>query len=374
MGSQTFARQRYDDLYTTHYQGRGPVTRAAEAQAQASGKLDPLVDPAGYDVIRQSLPRFDARPDGLWTLTIGMPMAVETRLDTTASMGNNVDIALRVLPDTFELIQGLLPGMDLQMAIGIFGDVIDRFVLCRPQFEMETDKLIKALTLQVPCRGGGGNGGEDPQYGLFGAAYLTDARINAYGLKRYDFTISDEPMHDHMGKDQLIRIFGDQVFERAAENGFEIDSSSLPSVRDIVSQLMETCHAFALVVDSRYDAPYPNWVSFYGEDRVVRLPKSELLPQVQAAIVGLTEGTLALDTVSDFLQANGVGARDAQAVTRSVANIPIGAQVPLREGVELPVAGDVFAEKTDLQPIDPSQVPELDVVATSDDDNAPAWL
>ena len=372
MGSATFARTRYDDLYTTHYAGRGPVTRTAETQAMRTGTLNPLVDPAGHGVIRRSLPRFDDLESGMHRLTIGMPMSVETRVDTTGSMGGNVDVAMRVLPDAYELASSLLPGFDLQMAIGIFGDVQDRFALCRAQFEMETDKLVESLSLMVPLRDGG-DAPEDPHYGLFGAAYLTDARINQYGLRRYDFTVSDAPAHNRFQIDQLLRIYGDEVFNKVVENGYQLNRDDLPSIADVVRVLLEKAHAFYLQVghSTRTEA---FWAEIFGDERVVLLPSTELLPHVQAVIIGLTEGTLALDTTLDFLVENGVGDRDADAITRSVANIPIGAQVPLREGLELPVAGDIFREKTDLWPIDPRELDDDALVGAEPTSDGPNWL
>jgi hypothetical protein len=49
--------------------------------------------------------RFDPRPDDLWTVTVGLPVPMETRLDTTGSMGHFVDVALEVLPNTYDLTE-----------------------------------------------------------------------------------------------------------------------------------------------------------------------------------------------------------------------------------------------------------------------------
>ena len=373
MGSATFAREAYDRAYTDWVPRQGPATSRGHETVRTTGKLDPLVDPAEFGLIRRSLPRFDLLESGMQQLTIGMPMAAETRLDTTGSMGRNVEVALRVLPDTFDLCAGVLPGFDLQMAIGIFGDYQDQFILCRPQFEMEADKIVHQLTLMVPEHGGAGNGGEDPHYGLFGAAYLTDARINRYGLKCYDFTISDEPARTLFNENLLIRVFGDTVFDKVAENGHEISRADLPTTNEVVQALLKRAHAFFLEVPSHHST-HEFWTDAFGHERVVVLPSVELLPQVQAVIIGLTEGVLELGTVSDYLEQNGVSARSADAITRSVANIPIGAQVPLREGLTLPVKGDVFREKTDLWPVDPSEVGDVTPVGASASPEGPNWL
>ena len=375
MGRSTFSLHSYRETKSAlRVPDRGPVTTRAEQKARETGKLNPLVDPAEYGVIRRSLVRFEERPDGLHEVTIGTPVPVETRVDTTGSMGNNVDIAIRVLPDAYGLCSSVLPGSDLHMATGIFGDVVDRFVLCRPQFEMLAEKLVEQLTLMVPEHAGG-DAPEDPHYGLFGAAYLTAAYINRIGLKRYDFTVSDAPARHQLSENQLERIYGDEVFEKVAENGHQIDASDLPSTKEVIDDLLKEAHAFFLQVGRDREAT-EFWTSVFGADRVIILPSTEVLPQVQAVIIGLTEGTLKLDQVTDFLTKNNVGEEDAKAIVRSVSNIPIGAQSALANYDKRPQKGDLFKEKTDLWPVSPSDVPssEQDKPEAEPEEGGPDWI
>ena len=377
MGYRKFTREAYASAASTYVPTRGPATHRAEMQAMKTGKLHELVDPSGYGVVRRSLLRFDQRPDGLYKMTIGCSVPVEIRLDTTGSMGGNVDVALGVLPDTYGLSAQMVPGCDLHMAIGIFGDVQDSFPLCRPQFEMQAEKIVEQLTLMVPERAGG-DFPEDPHYGLFGAAYLTAAYINRIGLKRYDFTVSDAPARERLSTDQLKRVFGSSVFDKAAENGHKLpidESSGYLWTKDVVSDVIKESHAFFLQVgDQRETRQF--WVDMFGPERVISLPSVRLLPQVQASIIGLTEGTLDLQSLAGFLEKNGVNARDARDITRSVINIPIGAQAALPNFARRPQAGDVFREKTDLWPMDPSEVPALSE-ATGEEpevEAGPEWL
>lgn len=357
----------------TKYVPKTNVTRAAEEESRRTGRLDPLVDPAGYGVIRPSRMRFEERPDGLFTVTIGTPIPVETRLDTTGSMGHFVDIAMNNLKDLYLLTQEMLPGCDLQIATGIFGDCCDRFVLCRPQFEMEPEKIVHQLQLMAPQRGGGGNGGEDPHYGIFGGAYLVESYANKIGLKGYDFTVSDEPARDYLDASELVRIFGKDVFEKVRENGFDIDKKNLPMTKEVVAALNERAHAFVLSVGDRYGA-VRFWERMYGPERVIVLPDIDYLPHAQAVIVGLTEGTLSLEEVEEFLVKHEVDERSARALMRSVVNIPIGAQAALENFDRRPQAGDVFRTKTDLWPMDPAEVPELSEAVAEDEETGPGWL
>ena len=355
--------------------GTSNVTRNAEQKAFSTGKLNFQVDPSEMGVIRLSKAYFVLDEEtGLWKLEYGIPMPIETRLDTTGSMGNNVDIALEALPRQYNLCSSVLPEFALQLATGIFGDCDDRFVLCRPKFAHSAERLVERLTLMVPEKQGWGNGGEDPHYGLFGAAYLTDARIDKYGLKGYDFTVSDEPARSDFRKDQLIRIFGPDVFEKVAENGFKIDKNDIPSTQEVVQDLLKRAHAFFIQIN--YDSNTTVfWKCMFGSDRVVSLHDIKYLPHLQALIVGLTEGNLTMSTASDFLTENGASQPTAERIVRSVAHIPMGAQAILRAKLDkpLPKKGDLFNEKTDIWPVELTDIPPKKKAPTKKKDKI-EWL
>ena len=379
MGRGSYSRAAYNSAHQSYVPPSGSATRAGEEKVRKTGKLDPLVDPAEYGVIRRSLVRFEELPSGLLELTIGTSMPVETRLDTTGSMGNNVQIALKALPDLYEQCMRVLPGYDIHIATGIFADCQDEFVLCRPQFEMLPDKIVHQLTLMYPEGGGAGNGGEDPQYGLFGGAYLVAAYINCIGLKRYDFTITDEPARDRLSEKQLIRVFGAEVFEKTRINGHKIVHDALPSTKEVFQDLLKQAHAFVLIVGGRQDAA-EFWPRTVGHERIVRLPDVRLLPQVQAIIIGLTEGTLSLDQVPDFLSEFRVNAELTKLIQRSVANIPIAAQAVLRKDIRVPQKGDLFRskpdvfQKVDLWPISQEEAAAVEVAPQPDMATEPTWL
>lgn len=353
------------------------VTAKAERQAQTTGTLSPVVNPAN-DPIRRSLMRFDPTQleDGrrAWVVTVGPPMPVETNVDTTGSMGGNVDLTAEHLPETYDLMKTVLPGFDLQCAFGYFGDVSDRFPFQRGQFEMTSAKLVEVLANMVPERNGGDHT-EDPHYGIFGATYLTDAYIHRIGLKGYHFTVSDAPTRTAFSKDTLIRIFGQDVLRNVVENGrFGIDPQGAIgaeigedliraaqrrvrslTLKEVVCDLLQTTHAFYLHV-IRYhnmdsDVPY-EWLDAYGEQRVIKIPSTEYLPQVQSAIVGLTEGTLDMQSLPEFLEDNDVRGGVAQELIRELRKIPQGAQQRLLRNLPhpLPRAGDIFLNKSDLWP------------------------
>lgn len=354
MGDRTFSKTLYTrSAKSVTDGGRSPATMRAEQQAKETGKLNPLVDPNGFGVIRRSLPRLEKRNSGLWELLVGPPLAIETRVDTTGSMGGNVDIALRVLPNMYEGCKAVAERYDLQIATGIFGDVQDNFVLCRPQFEMHADKIVVQLSLMVPERQGGDTP-EDPHYGLFGAAYLTAAHIVKLGLKSYDFTVSDAPARDLLDEKQLRRIFGAEVFEKVAENGHKISTSDLPNTKEVVQDLLTRAHAFFLQVGKDRETQQ-FWKRVFPAERIVQIPSTEVLPQVQAAIIGLTEGSLDLGTCEQFLREQQVSAAHAKAIVRALAGIPLEAQAQLPNFLKLPKKGDLFESKDSLWPVTPEE-------------------
>lgn len=364
MGYDVPSQTSYQAAVSKHIGSSGNATKRGYDEVQKTGKLHHLVDPSADGVIRLSKPRFELLPNGLFKLTIGTPIEKEDHLDTTGSMQDNVAKAIKVLPNTYELCSKMLPGYDLQIAIGIFGDCGDDYVVCRPQFEMTAEKLVDQLTLMNPEGLGGGNGGEDPHYALFGSAYLTSARSNLLGLKGYDFTISDEPARYTLEKSQLTRIFGDEVFQKTAENGFGINPKNLPDTKEVVQNLLKRAHAFFLQVgDGKYDC-HEFWTEMYGAERVIVLSDITLLPQIESTIIGLTEGTLGMGDVIDFLIENKVPKITAKSIARSVSNIPIGAQTTLRKkiiesGHQIPKKGDLFRSKTDLWPIDSAELASI---------------
>lgn len=376
MGRGTFSRDAYAGSVASFTEKGRSATSRGEQIVKKTGKLDPLVDPAGYGVIRPSRMRMTELESGLWEVSVGAPSTLEYELDTTGSMGDNVERALKVLPQTCELTAEVLPGRDPFYAAAIFGDITDRIVLCRGQFEVLADRMVNQLTLMHP-ESGGGDSAEDPHYGIYGAAYLTDAYLHRIGLKSMHFVITDAPMHDRLINDQLKRIFGNEVFEKTKENGFtDIDSNNLPSNKELVKDLFKRSHAFALLVNAdKGDSVYRHWVELYGKDNVILMPEIEMLPHVMATVTGLTEGTIDLSSGEEFLRKANLNDDQAKRLISKVAHIPLGAQCALPNYSKLPKKGDIFANKTDLFPMNPDDIPAdlLNGTKTQEADSG-GWL
>ncbi len=350
MGYRNFSRESFAGTKAKVDAAAGDTSYAGRQEIKKTGKLHPLVDPAGYGLIRRSLPRYVELPDGRFHNVAGIPMPVETLFDTTGSMGGNVELAFRSLPTLYDLLaSGKMPVLgryDPQLANAIFGDVVDDFILSRSQFEMD-EKTAEQLTLMVPERSGG-DSEEDPEYGLFGAAFLTDAFIVRYGFKSYHSMVTDATSHGHIDKKNLVRVFGDTVFDQVKENGYTIDPKNLPDTVDIVRELKKRTHAFMISV-GRGCANY--WSRYYDAERVVVVDSTAHLAYVQAALIGLTEDVYDLQSLPDQLVQSGCDRHVARDIQRAVAGIPIGEQKQAKHWKELPGKGGVYAQKQDLWPV-----------------------
>jgi len=387
MGKNTLSRDAYTRVRSSATRGGTTnATRGAEEKIKKGLGLDPMVDPKGpahLGPIRRSLPRFEKQGD-FWLLTNGLPMAEETLLDTTGSMGDNVDLAFTALPKEYEMLTSdkypILKRYDPQIATAIFNDVQDGnevAVLARSQFEM-AEKIAVQMTLLPPGKNGCGNHKEDSQFGLFGAAYLTTAAINRWGLKYYHFTVSDELTVPYIDPGWLKKIFGDDVFDRIKENGHAFDAKNMPDTAQTVADLQTRAHAFFLQVMGHRDQRQATrlWTDMYGSDHVVMLPGgTKYLHCVKAVIIGLTESVLDLQTAADFLFEHGVEKYDVNGIVRALAHIPIGAQTLCPNFDRIPMAGDLFKEKTDLWPIDQKEAESmLNINDSGASDDNPNWL
>ena len=352
MEKRRFSRETYAGVRERVSGAGGDTSFAGRQHIKETKKLHPLVDPAGYGLVRRSLPRYSELADGRLLLPNGIPMLDETLFDTTGSMGGNVALAFESLPTMYDLLTAgdcpVFGRYDPQIINAIFGDVVDRFVCARSQAEMD-EKIPEQLTLMVP-EYAGGDGSEDPEYGLFGAAFLTDAFINRYGLKRYHSLVTDADSHGRIDKSNLIRVFGDTVFDVVKENGHSVTAKDLPTTKEIVDELKKRAHAFMIQVgDSSNVGRY--WSEIYGVDHFVVIESTKYLPFVKAAIIGLTEGVFDLQFVSQYLESVGCAKGVAKSIQRAVAGIPLGAQVILPNFGKIPKKGSMFAKKQDLWPI-----------------------
>lgn len=352
MGSRVLSDEAYSRIADSA-RAAGSATFAGEERRKKGLGLDPLIDPSGHGLIRRSLCRFEQSGD-YFLLPNGVAMPVESLLDGTGSMGShNISAALHNLKSAYDqLSRHSLIRYDPQLATAMFGDTSDPCVLQRSQFEMDEQIAHQITLFDLDGFDGHGNSKENPEYGLFGATFLVDFDIRRYGLKAYHFALSDEAIVHRLDSSQIRRIYGPTIWDVLKENGHDLDERNLPTTPEMVKMLIEGTHAFFLLFKEAYPGARTSWLKCYGKERVVDVPRAELFPFFESAIIGLTEGVVDMQTVEDFLRETGVNSEDAKSIKRAVAGIPIGAQAALPNFSKIPSKGSMFAKKRDLWPME----------------------
>lgn len=358
----TLSDQAYKNVYDDVQSKGGSVTAKAEERRQQGLGLHELVDPQGFGKIRISVgPRVKQKKGKLFKLTRGVGLLFEFLLDTTGSNRDRVAEAFIALPKTYKLLtKGNLPvagRYDAQIINASFGDRRDQYILSRTQAEMD-ERIAEQMRYMNVEGQGWGDGAEDPQYGLFAAAYLTKTDVSRYGLKHYHFTATDDHGRE-LDLNNLVRVFGDDVFEKVAENGYDkITEKKLPKLKQVVADLQKNAHAFMFhILGNQRNTDYDKrvaeyWAEVYGAERVITITTAEYLAELQALVVGLTEGVITLETAEQYLVDEAeLTKAQAKALVKQVAHIPLRAQADLPNFNKIPKAGDLFETKEDVWPV-----------------------
>ena len=173
---------------------------------------------------------------------------------------------------------------------------------------------------------------DDYQVDMFRVA-MTDAKIFRYGMRGYYFIVGDKMGQSALNQDALVRAFGLKAFTEAFGNA----NSRLWIIQTLVKKLQENWHIFFLQVGE--DIHTRNWWgNLIGFERVVKLLRFEDLLEVEALIIGLTEGTANLLNFTEKIK-------------KSVSDIPVGEQAKVPNFERIPPRGSIFRHEDDLWPI-----------------------
>lgn len=179
--------------------------------------------------------------------------------DLTGSMGYLAEeIAKNVLPDLIKEIYDKKPITDPHiMVMGINDAYSDYAPLEVTQFEADIRIAEQLMDLYFEGHGGG-NGGESYLAAWYMAAFHT--KIDCFEkrkIKGFLFTIGDEPNHELLTKDQIKRIFGDDV---------DHDYTS----KELYELASEKYNIFHLIVgDYKYYNSDTKWKKEIGENAIV---------------------------------------------------------------------------------------------------------
>lgn len=319
---------------------RGSSTYRGEERARQGKGLDPMVDPKTHGAKRESL-NLMVKDGRLWKLQYGIAMPIDTELDTTGSMGENVNLAFAAIPANQKLLvsgpNAVLARYHAQFATSVIQDRLDSYPYQHSEYEVD-NRVDEQMSMLVPEK----QGDDDPEEYLFGlwyAAYRTNATIWQYGLKGYKFIVGDQVGRETLNADWIRRFFG-------------VDIQQDMAAEHLGRAVLEKWHAFFLQVGRR-SSTTEYWANVLGRDRVVILPETEDIAYVQAAIVGMTEGIFDAQGARGFLSSVGqLGSGKARDIASAVAYIPASEQTRSPYFDMIPRAGATFARREDVWPID----------------------
>jgi hypothetical protein len=323
------------------------VHARARQVIRETGKLDPSVRVLKTEqgpVRRASRNAFVKNPDGTCTLTLGIKLPIFDGGDGTGSMGEYIALNFNSMKELFGMLAGLQERYQIDLSVGVLQDVgDDHDVFQMAQFE--SDNKAAEHVRQLLPDSQGGDGTEDYDLGLCYLDMGVDTDINQYGLKGYILLTADADGRGFVSPGAVKKYFGfDLQSERSTEN--------------ICQSLLKKWHVFFVQVKG--SSTCTNWWSEQlGRDRIVRVDDGNLLAEVKAGIIYVTE-TLQPDRdgLEKFLLAGGANKRisdyDIDRIWGWLQSIRthFGDQAKLPGYNDIPMPGAVFDHYRDPWPID----------------------
>lgn len=199
-----------------------------------------------------------------------------------------------------------------QILFGAIGDAYsDAVPLQVGEFESgaEMDDSLGGIYLE-----GGGGGQTSETYELAHYFFLKHTSTDCWEKRQhkgYLFTMGDEAPYDHVSREQVKRLIGDEL------------QGDVPT-SDVIKALEQRYNVFHIIVEQ---GSYPRnkyiegkWRALLGE-RVLLLEDQNNVAELIALTIGLTEGTIDFDTAKDHLK--DAGADDKTVSTVSSALVPL---------------------------------------------------
>ncbi len=307
-----------------------------------TGHMDPLVEVKG----RTRVSRNSMTKDGEKAiLTNGPALAVWAVFDGTGSMGHLAGMAHAALGELNAMLAGIRGRYNPQIATGVVQDVCDTHPpLQFSQFESD-ERIAEQIRLLIPD-GGGGDSTEDYQLALIYALMSIQTDINNfYGLKGYGLIVGDE-----IGRDDIPNSSSFSDNDVSDFLGLKLQGKT--TTKAVAKQLLTKWHLFYVHVATHgagRDESTRWWDKKLGSGRTILVPDPDLLAEVQAGLIYVTE-TKQPDAngLYEFLSAGGSNKKITKVNASEIwswfteANVPFGAQVALPGYADLPKPGDIF--------------------------------
>lgn len=201
-------------------------------------------------------------------------------LDVTGSMSRILNVMAEKMGMVMEEIYKRNPVSDPQILFSAIGDAMyDRFPLQVTQFESDI-RIAQQLTQVYFERGGGGNGFESyPLTWYFAANHTKTDQYEKREKKGYIFTFGDDGYPQKLTKEEIRRIFGDNV----------IGDISVEQVLRQAQKKYEIWH-FCMQEGSTYrEKDFDRWQGLLGE-RALRVSDYTKIPELIVSILQISNG------------------------------------------------------------------------------------
>ena len=309
-----------DDFYKHREADRAATGRSAfaydadvtagRARREVHAKMNPL------DVMREARDS-EAHPESL---------AIMVMFDVTGSMHQVPVVLQKKLPT----LNGLLTDKGYvehpAVLMGAVGDkTCDSASLQVGQFEsgIEMDDDLERMFLEG---GGGGSFEESYQNAIYFAARHTSIDcFEKREKKGYLFLMGDEMPYPNVSKDQIKALCGEEL------------QADIP-IKEIVEEAQRKYHVFFIIPAGTSHAGDPRlierWEGIVGADHVLQLDSPDLVCETIAVTIGVTEGTVGVDTARAHLIENKTSERDADIIMRAVSSVAKEANAGGKQGAK----------------------------------------
>lgn len=207
--------------------------------------------------------------------------AIIVGCDVTGSMGYLSEVLVRTGMGT--LVEEILKRKPVSdphiMCMGIGDGFSDKAPLQASQFEADIRIVQQLQNVWLEGNGGGNNGESYPLAWYFAARHTSIDCFEKRQKKGYLFTVGDENPHKVVTREQIARVFGDNI---------EKDLTSA----ELLTMASRTYNVFHLMVEESgtfSSTIAANWKALLGE-RALRLSDHKALAEVIVSTIAVNEG------------------------------------------------------------------------------------
>lgn len=271
---------------------------AYTAEAQRTGRLHEALDPKRIN--RKPFGKLESRDSEEHPES----NAVLVCLDVTGSNIARAKEAQQRLPNLMTMLQRHLP--HAQVAFAANDDFKVEPVMAVQFSDFETDnRADEHMRNIVLVNNGGGNSGESYDLVLYGAARKTILDcVEKRHKKGYLFMYADEPFMDHVSKREVKAVYDDDL------------EASIP-IDTVIAEARELYNIFIIWPRGGYVNAYEQFVRLFGQESVLSLQDPNLICELIASTIAMSEANLSEDEAEAELVGVGVSASDARTVIRS---------------------------------------------------------